>query len=138
MLYALIWEGYNGRSPGATSPETGWFEGNGGGHPWMHIAGFRGCYPAQCSKIEMANNSFLLGRKYGFQIEGLGNVFLHARPIVWAWDEPETDGSPGCNTDQRYNGEWKPASFVAVPIFAILALALVCGTAYDIFIRGSE
>ena len=23
------------------------------------------------------------------------SVFLHARPIAWAWDEPETDGSPG-------------------------------------------
>ena len=22
-------------------------------------------------------------------------IFLHARPIAWAWDQPETDGSPG-------------------------------------------
>ena len=68
--------------------------------------------------------------------------------------------SPGCNTDQRYNGEtniptyffhrnddlhhlrlsslpgeWKPGSFVAVTTFAILALALFIGTAYDIFNR---
>ena len=27
-----------------------------------------GCYPAQCSKVEMANNSFLLGQKYGLQV----------------------------------------------------------------------
>ena len=70
--------------------------------------------------------------------------------------------SLGCNKDERYNGEstyitiiisigiititvniitlgssgeWKPGSYVAVVTFVTLALALVIGTAYDIFIR---
>merc|ERR1719341_137560 len=120
MLYALIWESVN--------------NGNGGGHPWLHWAGFRGCYPAECSKIEMATNSLLLGQKYGLQDEE-NSIFLHARPIAWAWNNPETDGSPGCTNDQRYNGEWKSASYVAVTTFAILVLALTVGTAYDIFNR---
>ena len=33
------------------------------------------------------------------------------------------------------SGEWKPASYVAVTAFVILALALVSGTAYDLFNR---
>ena len=33
------------------------------------------------------------------------------------------------------SGEWKPASYVAVTTFAILALALAFATAYDIFNR---
>ena len=33
------------------------------------------------------------------------------------------------------SGEWKPASYVAVTAFVILALALVSGTAYDLFDR---
>ena len=33
------------------------------------------------------------------------------------------------------SGEWKPGSYVAVVTFVTLALALVIGTAYDIFIR---
>ena len=23
------------------------------------------------------------------------DIFVHSRPIAWAWDEPETDASPG-------------------------------------------
>ena len=69
---------------------------SGGGHQWAHFAGFRGdvlfffhhheificaqctghvlqsqctgCYPAQCSKIDMATSNFLLGQKYGIQV----------------------------------------------------------------------
>ena len=33
------------------------------------------------------------------------------------------------------SGEWKPASYVAVTTFVILALALASGTAYDLFNR---
>ena len=33
------------------------------------------------------------------------------------------------------SGEWKPASYVAVTAFVILALALCSGTAYDLFNR---
>ena len=32
-------------------------------------------------------------------------------------------------------GDWKPGSYVAVTTFAILALALTIGTAYDIYNR---
>ena len=27
------------------------------------------------------------------------DVFLHARPIAYAWNEPETDASPGEDTE---------------------------------------
>ena len=68
-----------------------------------------GCYPAQCSKEEMATNNLLLGQKYGFQVGPfnwlIGIITTHAarRRLGGRWltSSFTRDQSPGLGMNQR-------------------------------------
>ena len=115
MLWSILWWFVNRSNGGAISSS---------------MPGYRGCYPAACTKSDVMTNSHQLGELYG--VAGMRIVGVLEFPA----EAPLP--LPGCSSDKIYNKEnCVGGNYVAVATFSALGLLLLASTLYDVYLRST-